>query len=194
MKKEIRNKMRLKRLSLSKSEFWDLNDKILERIKSIDWSVYQCVHIFLPIKENNEVDTFEILSFFKYQYPNLKIVIPRTNFKESKLENVVFDHYQTVLCKNEYHIPEPVYGHLIQSDLIDVVFVPLLAFDEDGNRIGYGGGFYDRFLSTCKEDVLKIGLSLFPPLEEKLVTDEFDIPLNQCITPERHYFFSNKKL
>lgn len=194
MKKEIRNKMRLKRLSLSKSEFWDLNDKILERIKSIDWSVYQCVHIFLPIKENNEVDTFEILSFFKYQYPNLKIVIPRTNFKESKLENVVFDHYQTVLRKNEYHIPEPVYGHLIQSDLIDVVFVPLLAFDEDGNRIGYGGGFYDRFLSTCKEDVLKIGLSLFPPLEEKLVTDEFDIPLNQCITPERHYFFSNKKL
>jgi 5-formyltetrahydrofolate cyclo-ligase len=66
---------------------------------------------------------------------------------------------------------------------IDVVFVPLLAFDKNGNRVGYGKGFYDNFLAKCREDVIKIGLSFFEP--EEIIDDVFktDIRLDYCVTP-----------
>ena len=69
------------------------------------------------------------------------------------------------------------------------VFVPLLVYDERGYRAGYGKGFYDRYLQLCKDDVIKIGFSYFAP--EPLISDvnEFDIPLNFVITPERIYEF-----
>ena len=62
--------------------------------------------------------------------------------------------------KNQYGIPEPIGGVTVDEKDIDIVFIPLLAFDELGNRVGYGKGYYDRFLSKCRKDVLKIGLSL----------------------------------
>lgn len=178
-----------KRNSLSKADFWKLNDGILNQISKIDWSKYQYVHLFLPIKENNEVDTFEILFFFKHHYPRLKIVVPRANFKNSSMENVEYDHMYTVLRKNSYNIPEPIYGNIIPSEIIDAVLVPLLAFDLKGNRVGYGGGFYDRFLKDCKDNCQKIGLSLFEPQEKFAMVDVYDVKLNSCITPHSTYNF-----
>jgi 5-formyltetrahydrofolate cyclo-ligase len=72
---------------------------------------------------------------------------------------------------------------------IDVVFVPLLAYDTLGNRVGYGKGFYDTFLSECKPDVLKIGLSFFEP--ENIIEDlnQNDIKLDICINPSHIYRF-----
>src|SRR5690606_3671762 len=78
------------------------------------------------------------------------------------------DH--TVIKQNKWGIPEPVdsFGSIeIPSEKLDVVFVPLLVFDEMGHRTGYGKGFYDRFLARCRAETLKIGLSFFEA-EEKL--------------------------
>ena len=85
--------------------------------------------------------------------------------------------------------PEPVDGVEIPSTKIDVVFVPLLAFDEKGNRAGYGKGFYDAFLSECKPDAIKIGLSFFE--SEELITDVFegDVKLDYCVTPNSIHSF-----
>src|SRR5690606_32292410 len=85
--------------------------------------------------------------------------------------------------KNEWNIPEPQNGFSVADNQIDVVFVPLLAYDVFGNRVGYGKGFYDLFLSKCKPDVVKIGLSFFD--HEKLIEDVFteDVLLDYCITP-----------
>jgi 5-formyltetrahydrofolate cyclo-ligase len=189
VKKDIRKEMSSRRKKLSKADFWRLNDGILEEIKKIDWTIYHYVHLFLPIKENNEVDTFEILSFFKNSYPQLKVVVPRTHFADLSMVHVEFDHMHTVLRKNVYNIPEPVYGKIVPIDLIDVVLVPLLAFDTDGHRIGYGGGFYDRFLKNCKSQSLKIGLSLFGPEEKLFIPDLYDVKLTHCITPQKTYTF-----
>ena len=95
----------------------------------------------------------------------------------------------TKVKKNEYNIPEPVDGIEVRSNKIDVVFVPLLAFDKKGHRVGYGKGFYDKFLSECKPNAIKIGLSFFDP--EELITDVFDgdIKLNYCVTPNEVYLF-----
>lgn len=181
--------MTLKRNSLSKAAFWKLNDGILEEIKKINWSSYTFVHTFLPIKENNEIDTFEVISFFRHNYPTLKIVIPRTDFKNYSMEHIEYDHMHSVLRKNHFNIPEPIYGHSVPVNQIDVVFVPLLAFDKEGNRIGYGGGFYDRFLKDCKKDCLKIGLSLFNIDNRIFESGKYDIKLDMCITPTKSYRF-----
>jgi 5-formyltetrahydrofolate cyclo-ligase len=95
----------------------------------------------------------------------------------------------TKIKKNEYNIPEPVYGLEVPVTKIDVVFVPLLAFDLKGNRVGYGKGFYDKFLSECKPETIKIGLSFFEA--EELIDDisENDIQLDSCVTPNKIYFF-----
>jgi 5-formyltetrahydrofolate cyclo-ligase len=69
----------------------------------------------------------------------------------------------TKIKKNEYNIPEPVDGLEVPAIKIDVVFIPLLAYDKKGNRVGYGKGFYDKFLAECKPETIKIGLSFLNP-------------------------------
>ena len=93
------------------------------------------------------------------------------------------------LVKNSFGIAEPAGGETFSPDEIDLVLVPLLAFDERGYRVGYGKGYYDRFLSECREDVIKIGLSFFEPEEQIDDINQFDIPLNYCVTPQEVYEF-----
>jgi 5-formyltetrahydrofolate cyclo-ligase len=145
------------------------------------------VHIFLPIKKHQEIDTFSILNYFKHNYPQLQIVIPRTNFETFEMENVLYDHEHTVLVRNKFDIPEPIHGRILSNDQIDLVFVPLLAFDVNGHRVGYGKGFYDQYLAKCSPNLLKIGLSIF---DEISVIDDLqstDIPLDVIITPTGFY-------
>ena len=95
----------------------------------------------------------------------------------------------TKIKKNEYNIPEPVDGIEVPAKKLEVVFVPLLAYDKKGNRVGYGKGFYDQFLSDCQPDVIKIGLSFFEPEEEISDIFEGDVQLDYCVTPKEIYTF-----
>jgi 5-formyltetrahydrofolate cyclo-ligase len=86
-------------------------------------------------------------------------------------------------------IPEPVQGELIPDEQIDLVFVPLLAFDKKGNRVGYGKGFYDRFLAQCRPNTQKMGLSFFCPIDEISDVDPWDVKLDSCICPDKIWTF-----
>lgn len=91
---------------------------------------------------------------------------------------------------NKYGIPEPSEGQTVSTDRIDVVIVPLLVADKNGHRVGYGGGFYDRFLSTCRDDTLKVGLSFFPPVSTPVSdVDLHDISLDALVSPDGYTFF-----
>ena len=147
------------------------------------------VHLFMPINENKEIDTFSILEYFKEYEPSLKIVIPRTNFEKIEMQNILFDPVYTILGRNKYGIPEPIHGKVISSQEIDAVIMPLLAFDLEGNRVGYGKGFYDRFLDTCRQDTKKIGLSFFEPIDKVEEVNAFDKRLDACITPNQIWEF-----
>ncbi|MGC4022748.1 MAG: 5-formyltetrahydrofolate cyclo-ligase, partial [Cyclobacteriaceae bacterium] len=70
------------------------------------------------------------------------------------------------------------------AEKIDIVIVPLLAFDAAGNRVGYGKGFYDQFLKTCRKDCKKIGLSLFEASQDLISNEEHDVKLDYAITPK----------
>lgn len=193
MNKAILRKQFLeKRQGLSRSQYWMLMDQLMDQIKGIDWSKYKMVHVFLPIKKHHEIDTFSILNYFKQVVPHLQIVIPRTNFETFEMENVLYHHENTILVRNKFDIPEPIHGRIVANDEIDLVFVPLLAFDKHGNRVGYGKGFYDRFLSKCRPDVQKAGISFFGPVEEISDLNEFDTKLDFCISPEKIWLLNYK--
>lgn len=178
-----------KRLNISRSRYWQLTDELIEQVKLINWTMFKVIHIFMPIRKHNEIDTFSILNYFKHEERALQIVIPRTDFEKLEMVNVLYDHEYTILGRNKYDIPEPIHGKIIPAEQIDLVFIPLLAYDLKGNRAGYGKGFYDRFLTGCRPDVKKVGLSFFEPVDEISDVNEFDIKLDACISPGKIWEF-----
>lgn len=143
-------------------------------------------HLFLTISEKKEIDTSFLLSVLFGK--DKDVIVSKTNFKEGTLTNYLLTE-NTPIKKNKWNIPEPIDGIEVPPSKIDVVFIPLLAFDKQGNRLGYGKGFYDKFLAECKPDVVKIGLSLFEAEDNKIDTLTTDIPLDFCVTPNSIYKF-----
>ncbi len=143
---------------------------------------FRYAHIFLPIEKNGEIETHFIYEKIWKNPPKITTLLPRVNFEKNTIESLEFNK-KTPLIKNRWQIKEPTAGKLIEAKKIDLVLVPLLCFDDNGFRVGYGKGFYDRFLKTCRADCLKIGLSYFPPEKEILDVNENDVRLNYCLTP-----------
>lgn len=190
IKATLRKEYLDKRVNLTRSQYWHLNDMLMDQLKGYKWDRHNTVHIFLPIADHKEIDTFSVLSYFKEHYPDLNIVIPKTDFKNLSMKNLLFDPLYTVLGRNKYGIPEPIHGKIIAPETIDAVLMPLLAFDRAGNRVGYGKGFYDRFLTSCKPEVVKIGLSFFEPVEQIEDVNEFDHRMDFCITAAKIWKFA----
>ncbi|MGB1309224.1 MAG: 5-formyltetrahydrofolate cyclo-ligase [Oceanihabitans sp.] len=185
-KTELRIAYRLKRKKLTEEQLEDYSLQIANQLLQLaiwDFSFY---HIFLTITELHEVNTDFILSILSGKDKN--IVLSKSDFKTGLLKNFLLTD-NTTIKKNKYNIPEPVDGIPIPAENIEVVFIPLLAFDTIGNRVGYGKGFYDTFLASCKPETLKIGLSFFEA--ESKITDVFegDIALDYCVTPKQVYRF-----
>ncbi|MEZ0183824.1 5-formyltetrahydrofolate cyclo-ligase [Flavobacterium oncorhynchi] len=143
-------------------------------------------HVFLPIVEHKEVDTEFILHLLSGK--DKEIVISKSDFETRGMTHFLLTD-NTKIKKNEYNIPEPVNGLEVPTQTIDVVFVPLLSFDNFGNRIGYGKGFYDKFLADCRADTIKIGLSFFEAADQINDVFESDVRLDYCVTPDKVYKF-----
>ena len=90
---------------------------------------------------------------------------------------------------NAYGIQEPLPFNQVSPDKIDTILVPLLGFDQKGHRVGYGKGYYDRYLAKASKGMQKIGVSYFEPMDNFTDTNEFDVPLSSCITPWNTYEF-----
>ncbi|MBC9794410.1 5-formyltetrahydrofolate cyclo-ligase [Sinomicrobium weinanense] len=186
-KKELRKKYKALRNELSQEDIEEKSLAIANKALTLPVWNGQYYHLFLSIAEQREIDTTFLLSIL--QGKDKEVVLSKSNFKDGSLAHYLLTD-NTVIRKNIYNIPEPVGGLEVPEEKIDVVFVPLLAFDRQGNRVGYGKGFYDRFLALCRKDVIKIGLSFFEAEEhiERLL--ESDIKLDYCITPAEVYSFS----
>lgn len=185
-KKELRLKYKALRSELSSEEIEDKSLAIANQaVKSDFWNKLY-YHIFLPIVEHKEVDTEFLLQVLAGK--DKEIIVSKSDFETRKMTHFLLTD-NTKFKKNEYNIPEPIDGIEVPSNKIDVVFVPLLAFDKKGHRVGYGKGFYDNFLAECKPEVIKIGLSFFEAEEEIIDIFESDVKLDFCITPEKVYQF-----
>lgn len=185
-KKELRSKYKTLRNQFSEDEIHEKSLAIANQLLKLPIWNKTYFHIFLPIREHNEIDTEIILHLLSGR--DKEIIVSKTVFETcSMIHYLLTDN--TKIRKNKYNIPEPVEGIEIPSSKIDVVFVPLLAFDKEGHRVGYGKGFYDKFLRECKPETIKVGLSFFEVETQINDVHEEDMKLDYCVTPETIYKF-----
>lgn len=185
-KSEIRNKYIELRNQLTLGEAEDLSMDIANQTLKLPIWDFSNYHLFLSIANKKEINTEFILHILTGKDKNT--ILSKSNFKDGTMEHFLLTD-NTILKVNSYGIPEPINGFKIAETDIEVVFVPLLAFDKAGNRVGYGKGFYDRFLSKCSPDTIKVGLSFFEAEEQLSEISENDIPLDYCVTPKGVYKF-----
>ena len=185
-KKELRSKYKSLRASLSENEIEEMSLAIANKLLALPIWEKTYFHVFLPIIEQKEVDTEVILHLLAGK--DKEIIVSKSDFESKKMTHFLLTD-ATKIKINDYNIPEPIDGIEIPTSKIEVVFVPLLGFDKKGNRVGYGKGFYDRFLSECNPETIKIGLSFFD--SEELIEDVFenDVKLDYCVTPNTVFSF-----
>ncbi|AMR28049.1 hypothetical protein A0257_13755 [Hymenobacter psoromatis] len=147
---------------------------------------WRWLHVFLPLASKNEPDTWLIIRRIWAEMSALRLAAPVVQG-----DGISLKHYEltpaTPLAANRWGIPEPAATPAteVAPARLDAVLVPLLACDAQGQRVGYGGGFYDQFLARCRPDALFIGLTILddapvPALADVLPTD---VPLHACLTP-----------
>ena len=188
MNRAEQRKMALaQRLALSEEIYAEMCENLLAGFKTLNFEEIDTLHIFLPIVAKKEPDTYPMIDWLLSVHPEVHIVVPRADFNTSLMSQHVYPGRENLVL-NAYGIPEPANAACAAQP--DMVMVPLLAFDRRGYRLGYGKGFYDRFLAGLNAQ--KIGLSLFPALDEIKDVHLNDIRLDRCITPGGIVDFEDK--
>lgn len=179
-KQLLRSMFLKKRMTLGKQEFASRNHALFNNLNSFISLIdpVEHAHIYISMPSKKEPDTQPIIQLLIDQ--NISVYSSRTLYKERRLT------HHPVLSISDFKvekngIPSPVSITEISSDQLDIVFIPLISFDQIGNRIGYGAGLYDRFLKDVRKDCLKVGLCITPPLDQIEDLNEYDIPLDHCI-------------
>lgn len=175
-------------MQLSEAERSKMDDLMLIQFQTVELPFLESLLSYWPIEENNEPNTHLFTEFLKFRNPEMKICYPVSDFQTMTLQAVATD-IDTPFEKTNLNIHEPNEGTAVAVAEIEMVFVPLLAFDNKGYRIGYGKGFYDKYLADCNPDCIKAGFCYFDPIDSIDDRNEFDVPLDLCITPQNVYVF-----
>ncbi|PWK28873.1 5-formyltetrahydrofolate cyclo-ligase [Arcicella aurantiaca] len=189
-KSSLRKYYLAKRKTLSPEEVKSKSEEIKDLFfQEINLESVEYLHIFLPIEKQNEIDTFLIIKELKRNYAKIKMVVSRIIPSTFEMQHFLLDEEN--LTKNHWGILEPSGENLteIQPNQIDLVIIPLLIFDQQGNRVGYGKGFYDRFLNQCRPETLKVGICLEEPIEQIEDVNKFDVKMDFCISHSNFYKF-----
>lgn len=182
-KEELRQNLLEQRKSISEPEFYDLSADIIEELKKqSEFKEARTIHCYVSINERREVETRELIR--EMIFKGRQVVVPITNFEEGILNHVRLRSYED-LQTNKWGVLEPDDGEEVSPDVLDLVIVPMVGGDEQCNRIGYGEGFYDRFLVNV--DCPKIGLLFEKCLVDQVPVESFDVPLSKVITERRVY-------
>lgn len=186
-KDELRKIYLTKRLALTERDHHNLSLTISNLFfQSVNLSRINVLHIYLPIESKREPDTWIIINRIQKEFPHIRLVVPRV--KGEEMENIFYEGPDQ-LINTKWGMVEPKDGRHADTQHIDMVLVPLLAVDKQGHRIGYGKGYYDRFLKLCRPDCIKLGISFFEPEHSIDEKHEGDAHLNACLTPEQYVQF-----
>jgi 5-formyltetrahydrofolate cyclo-ligase len=183
----IRTLYKQKRNDLSAAAKERLEDLMLIQFQSLHINIPDMVMTYSPIKALNEYNPVLIEEYCFFKNPTATLIYPVADFKSNSLKPFAVKE-DTFFEINEFEIEEPIDGEEILPTTIELMIVPLLSFDEKGNRVGYGKGFYDKLIQECSSTLLKIGFSFFNP---EIIDDvnNLDKKLDFCITPECIYEF-----
>lgn len=155
------------------------------------------LHTYVAEGFRNEVNTTMIRQIVSTKLPKMgqapvRWVAPRIIPGSQKMTHYIWDD-DTLMVHNRWGIkePDPILSQSVDAIEVDAVLVPLLGYDRAGHRVGYGGGYYDRFLAECRPDAWKIGLSFFEPVDAIQDINPWDVGLDLCITPSKVYRWKN---
>jgi 5-formyltetrahydrofolate cyclo-ligase len=143
---------------------------------------------YKSLAEKNEVPSKPFEAYFEQQLASVKWCYPRTLDRKGNMAAMCLND-ESAFSTSAWGIAEPAEGQLIKPTDISLVLVPLLAFDLRGHRVGYGKGYYDRFLKRCKNDVISLGISWFEPVDAIADINANDVSLKYCVTPQQLYVF-----
>ena len=174
-------------MDLSPHEKDRLEDLLLIQFQSLHLDIPNNIMSFSPIEKYNEYNPILIEEYCFFKNPAATLFYPVTNFKDNSLIPVATKE-DTIFEVNDYNINEPINGEQVLAKSIELMLVPLLAFNEKGYRVGYGKGFYDKLIADCSSKMVKVGFSFFEPVDIDDVND-LDKKLDFCITPHRIYQF-----
>lgn len=187
-KQAFRKIYKAKRQTLGMREQHALLAAMYDYMAEIPVSSCQLAMSYKGIAQNHEVPTNIFEEWLTENWQASQFCYPKVEFGTRNMEAFIDDE-DLVWEDAAFQLRQPATGTIASPTAIDVVLVPLLSFDEQGYRLGYGKGYYDNYLARCRPDTVKIGLSWFPPENRLPEIDAFDIPLNYCVTPQKLYVF-----
>ena len=185
-KNELRKGFLKKRKDLSEEDLAKISEQIINNFLN-DFSIKGLVHIFLPIKHFNEINTWPLVD--KLFELKVEVASSIVDFETMNLSHLKLTD-STSFMINEWGVPEPKAGENVDPERIDMVIIPLVVCDLSGYRIGYGQGFYDKFLSECSDNVIKVGFTIFEPVEAIEDIESHDVALDSCVSPNEVYQFT----
>lgn len=187
-KTQLRVLYKNKRNAISETEKLKLDDLLLIQFQQLDFSNIHTLFSYWPMDHHSEPNVELMTRFLRIMIPEIQIAYPIIDTSSISMKAVLTDE-NTYFKTNDWGINEPISDRFIDQKIIDLIFIPLLVFDKLGFRVGYGKGYYDRYLANCKKETVKIGFSYFEPIDQISDTNQFDVPLNYCITPQHIYEF-----
>lgn len=182
-KRALRQTIRQLRDSLSESERAQKTREIEKKL--LELPKFKQAHVILFYASfGSEVPTQKLMEDSLRLGKRVILPITDTETKRLLLREV---RDISTLKKNKYGIPEPAKEDSsdIEQDLIDLIIVPGIAFDVCGHRIGYGGGYYDRFLKTISPLVPRISLAFEVQIVPEIPKEDYDLPVDEIITEKR---------
>ena len=189
-KKDIRHYYKEKRCQLTASQKMKMDDLMLIQFQKASIEVPCLIMTYAPIETLNEFDPQTITDYCYFKNPNQQLLYPvMVDVDDRNTILPVLINEETKFKKNQFGMEEPTNGMEVSPDDIDMIIVPLVGFDTKGYRVGYGKGFYDRFLRLCRKDCIKVGFSYFEPVKVIEDVNQFDVKLDYCITHEKFYIF-----
>jgi 5-formyltetrahydrofolate cyclo-ligase len=187
-KDQLRAIYKTKRASITETEKLKLDDLLLIQFQSFDFTEIQNLFTYWPIEDHREPNVELMARYLRFMLPEVQVAYPLTNSTDCSMQAILTNE-DTVFKTNNRGITEPIGNIAIPNKQLDLIFIPLLAFDQNGFRVGFGKGYYDRYLVDCKPEAIKMGFSYFEPVHHITDTNQFDVPLNYCITPQHIYEF-----
>lgn len=184
MKKELREKIMNARLEQDEGEFLLKSKAIIDQIKGME-AFRQANTIMMYLDFRKEVKTEELVRCCLQE--GKEVAVPVTVVRERQLIPSVIKHYPDDITSGTWGIPEPKADCLrpVEPELIDLVIVPGVAYDVACNRLGYGGGFYDRFLRRTRQDAIFIAPAFELQILENVYPEAHDYPVHYIITEKR---------
>ena len=180
-KKNLRDELLERRKALSEERYRQLSAQIVNSLRTQpEFREATSVHCYISMNDRQEVDTHELVRNMLSMGKG--VVVPVTNFSEGTLRHFRLHSFGD-LEPNKWGVLEPNEGEEVSPDELEVVIVPMVGGDEQCNRIGYGKGFYDRFLE--KVSCPKIGLTFDRNVIEEIPVEHFDVPMDKIITDRR---------